>query len=144
MAEDKHVDARHGDKYIYFRTRLNTTEGKKLVALLREASRKEEDPDCARRFAAIAQDLVEAGKGEFHTYNRPVKRPKDDDEMALERVIKGDAPFPVLSRMDAYRAFLSLDGKENTGEIARRLHVDKHTIGDWRKKYRTGELKVDE
>jgi FixJ family two-component response regulator len=75
-----------------------------------------------------------------HSQRWKVERPPDCgevDEMAVDRVVRGSYPYPVLSESDLPVAWrrLEADGK-SARQIAVRLHVATRTVTRWRKRER--------
>jgi hypothetical protein len=127
---------------IWLKVCLSDQHARKFARVLRQAAVRESDPDMARVLRQVAYKTVELGRGRLHVRKRPAARPRHDDPEAVRRVVTGDAPFPVLSRDDAFRAFLQMDraGKSAT-YMAKRLYVDPRSIVRWREMFRTGKWK---
>lgn len=74
-----------------------------------------------------------------------VRRPKDDDEVAVDLVVNGYPPYPVLSRADARRALIRLKKKDlSVPQMAERLHASPRTINYWLRDLREGKWKETE
>ncbi|MGY6019540.1 helix-turn-helix domain-containing protein [Streptomyces spinosirectus] len=108
--------------------------GRRLVALLREAATTEPHRGQARHYRAAASRLERLVRP-FRCYRPRVQRPKGEriDELAIQRVVRGDHPLPILSRAEARIACLRLtDRRVSAAEIARRTHIAKRTVQRWR------------
>jgi DNA-directed RNA polymerase specialized sigma24 family protein len=111
----------------------------RLIEILRQAAITEEHVEDADKWRDVAKQLVE--KSNYpRTYRRWMQRPKEDDPVAVKRVLKNDHPLPVLSHTDARKVFMLLDAEgKSAREIAERLHVGARTIVHWRRQRRNGE-----
>lgn len=138
MTEDENEQS----EIITIEAHLSHAQGGRLVAILRAAAEIETLPYYSKKWREMAEDIIDNSDGELRMHRRPVRRPKDDDEVALNRVIKGEEPYPVLSRADARRAFVALTDEYSARELAYRLHVDSQTIVRWRKERRNGTLEI--
>lgn len=106
-------------------------QSNRLTAALRRAALIEDCPATKKKLRTIADRIANDTKT-AKRYNLPVHRPPDDDEIALKRVVAGDAPFPVLSERDAHRAFAAMrDAGVSHSVMAQRLHLHTRTIARW-------------
>jgi hypothetical protein len=105
---------------------------------LAEMSTAKEDREFWR---SIYHEVGDQCAGVYITSRRHVWRPAYDDEVALKRVVDGDEPFPVLSRMDARRALVALKDKLSARQLGERLYMDRRTASMWRAAYNRGEWK---
>lgn len=143
MGRPRAEDSRPGVDKIWLRVTMTDKEASAVAFVLRRAAERERDPQLASKMRHIAYKAIELGQGRLHVHRRPVKRPLHDDPEAVARVVKGDAPYPVLSRDDAYRAFLQMQRAGlSAAQMARRLYIDYRSLVRWRQKFRDGEWKV--
>lgn len=120
--------------------RLTKRQAGRLADILKRAAKYEESLEDARQFRAIAHQIKAKGGTPFN-HTQPVCRPLEDDAIALQRVLRGEEPFPVLSLDDAKRAFLILDSRKTARQIAELLHVSYRTVFRWRRDRRNGKWK---
>lgn len=122
-------------KYLTF----NKRQAIRLVQVLRAAADKEPLREDRDKFRDIARRLTEKSGGPY-VWKRRIKRPRDDDEIAVQRVLAGDRPYPVLSPADARCVFMHMDARgASAREIANRLYCDQATITRWRRERRQGK-----
>lgn len=108
--------------------------GRRLVDLLRDAATRETHRGQARHYRAAAARLERLVRP-FRCYRPRVQRPKGQriDDLAIQRVVRGDRPYPVLSRAEARIACLRLtDRGVSAAEIAERTHIAARTVQRWR------------
>ncbi|MFI6251466.1 helix-turn-helix domain-containing protein [Streptomyces sp. NPDC051016] len=108
--------------------------GRRLVALLRDASASETHRGQARHYQAAAARLDRLVRP-FRAYAPRAKRPQaqEIDEGAIQRVVHGEQPLPVLSRAEARIACLRLtDRGKSAAVIARRTQIAPRTVQRWR------------
>jgi hypothetical protein len=105
---------------------------------LSEMSTVDKDKDFWR---SVYRDVGDQCVGMYLNIRRYIWRPLDDDEVALKRVINGEEPYPVLSRMDARRALVVLADKLSARQLGERLYMDRRTASRWRAEYKRGEWK---
>lgn len=134
------MDERKAEKKILLHHLVfSERQAKRLIEILRQAAITEEHAEDAEKFRDVAQQLV-TKSGTLHTYRRWVPRPKEDDPVAVERVLRGEHPLPVLSHADARKVFMVLDAEGKSARaIAGLLHVCAETIHRWRSQRRNGE-----
>lgn len=114
----------------------------RIVEALRRAARGEQDPETKKKLRRMAQKIV-AETSFPRVYHKRVERPWSDDEWALQRVIDGDPPYPVLSQPDAQRAFLVLRSQHvSLKEIGYRLHINPRTVSRWVVYFKEGTWQV--
>lgn len=71
-------------------------------------------------------------------------RPTEDDEVAVEQVIRDAGAWgdlPRLSYMDCRRVVARIGDKYSARELAERLEVTRRTVSRWRAQYKRGEWK---
>lgn len=70
-------------------------------------------------------------------------RPTQDDEVAVEQVIRGGAwsDLPRLSYMDCRRVVARIGHRYSARELAERLDVTRRTVSRWRAQHKRGEWK---
>ncbi|MEV7389577.1 helix-turn-helix domain-containing protein [Streptomyces sp. NPDC091215] len=108
--------------------------GRRLVTLLRDTAAGEPHRGQARHYRAAARRL-ERLVGPFRRYAPRARRPRSQqiDDLAIQRVVRGESPLPVLSRTEARIACLRLtDRGVSASEIARRTHIAQRTVQRWR------------
>lgn len=125
----------------------------RFAALLRTAAELEADRGQARSYRGAARRIERApgirrpaartqrpaparpAPPRPHRYTPRVQRPTSRviDSRAVERVVTGDHPLPVLSRVEARTAcwFLTQLGCP-ASEIAERVRIAKRTVHRWR------------
>lgn len=130
---------REGDRIKIDGLVLTMYQSIRLTQILRNAAEHELDEDTVKEFRRIARLIVQNSGGPY-AYKQRIKRPKDDDEVAVQRVLRGERPFPVLSHADARRVFVELNQRGKTARfIAECLYVDRATITRWRRERRKGK-----
>lgn len=141
--------------------RLKPGRATAFASLLRAAADLETDRGQAKRYRGAARQIERLPKAtrseNRHRYTRPapvraasvrpasaprplrytprVQRPKhpEIDEAAVQRVVLGIHPLPVLTREEARLACWHLTGRGcSAPEIAERLFVAQRTINRWR------------
>ncbi|WP_228975003.1 helix-turn-helix domain-containing protein [Streptomyces sp. DH12] len=112
--------------------------------LLRAATRAERrDPEQAALWRSLADDLSDAldaltrepSPDPDKTRKPQVQRPRDPeiDELAVERVVRGYAPYPVLTRQEALEACRRMtEAGLSSRVIAERTGVVRRTVHRWR------------
>jgi hypothetical protein len=110
-----------------------------FISLMRRAADRSTTHKDRRFWRALGNKMVAQCQGLDLDGRNQVKRPPDDDEVALRRVINGDGPYPVLSRMDARRVIIHFMDRLSARELGERLYVDHRTVVRWRKEYARGE-----
>jgi hypothetical protein len=146
--------------------RLKPGRALHFAALLRTAADLETDPGQAKHYRGTARRIERLPKSRTAQRRRParttptrtasvrppsgprpirytprVQRPRHPgiDESAVQCVIIGAHPLPVLSRDEARLACWHLTGRgHSAAEIAERLQVAKRTINRWRAEDRQG------
>lgn len=99
-----------------------------LAKSLRAAARQEDDRSTRERLKTIAHRVIE-DTVKPKKYRPKVRRPKDDDDGAVERVVAGLIPYPVLSKQDARRALLEMRFRDvSLVEMANRLYMDPRSV----------------
>lgn len=136
-------DTSEEQESIALQAALTPRHAGRLVAILRAAAEVETLPYYSRKWRGMAEEIIDKSNGELRMHRRPVKRPKENDEVAVQRVLKGEEPYPVLSREDARRVLARLTDQFSARELAYRLHVDSQTIVRWRKDVREGRLTAE-
>lgn len=116
----------------------NAYQAARFIRTMRTKADKETDAELQKKWREIAWAVANEYGGELYDHRGMVKRPPDDDEVALRRVVDGQPPYPVLSLNDAREAFVQLNSKLSARAIGERLYVDRCTITRWRREYRNG------
>lgn len=136
------MEPRQEDKRIRFSIDVTERQAGRLAQILRRAAETEPNPEDAAKFRDIVYMIRDKG-GTPYRHKRPVRRPIENDEVAVQRVLKGEHPYPVLSRADARHVFAVMDKQgKSARDIAECLYVDRATITRWRRERRTGQWKV--
>lgn len=116
---------------------LKPSSAARFAALLRTAAACETDRGQAKAYRGAAR-AVERAPGlrrPADRYTPRVQRPqhKAIDEGAVQRVILGERPFPVLTRAEARRACWQLTQLDcPASEIAERVRIAQRTVHRWR------------
>ncbi|MGW3135947.1 hypothetical protein [Streptomyces sp. NPDC001139] len=120
--------------------RLKPACARRFADLLRTAAASETDRGQAKAYRGAARS-IERAPGIRHAtagtyrYTPRVQRPqhKAIDEGALRRVIRGERPFPVLTRAEARKACWHLTQLDcPASEIAERVRIAQRTVHRWR------------
>lgn len=111
----------------------------RLIHLLRRAADLSTEQADRAFWRDRANTLVEQAQGLVLDSRNSILRPKDDDEIALRRVIEGEQPYPVLSRMDARRVVIHFGHTLSARQLGERLHMDHRTVARWRTEYKEGK-----
>jgi hypothetical protein len=124
------------------RTTADLEEDRGQAKAYRGAARRIERTPGIRRPAARTQRPAPARQKSTrptaprpHRYTPRVQRPNSRaiDERAVQRVVAGDHPFPVLSRVEARTACWHLTQLGcSASEIAERVRIAKRTVHRWR------------
>ncbi|MFE9810670.1 hypothetical protein [Streptomyces sp. NPDC005548] len=111
----------------------NPTAARTLAELLRAVAEAESDRGQARCWRGAARQLEQVARP--YRYTPRVQRPRniEVDEGAVQRVVRGDRPLPVLSRDEARLACWHLTGRgRSAAEIAELVAVSQRTVVRWR------------
>ncbi|RPE40222.1 hypothetical protein EDD90_3258 [Streptomyces sp. Ag109_O5-1] len=115
--------------------RLNTPDSaRRFAGHLRALAATEAHRGQARQFRGTARRLEQLTRPVLH-YAPRVRRPAHPgiDEGAVQRVVAGHQPFPVLSRDEARLACWHLTQRACPApEIAARIRVAQRTVHRWR------------
>ena len=110
----------------------------RFISLMRRAADRSTTQEDRRFWRDLGNQMVAQCAGIVLDRRHQIRRPPDDDEVALDKVIKGEGPYPILSQMDARRVIAHFENRLSARELGERLHVDHRTIERWRKLYRLG------
>ncbi|MFC9847756.1 hypothetical protein ACFWFF_01400 [Streptomyces sp. NPDC060223] len=113
--------------------RLKPGRARHFAGLLRTAAAIEADRGQAKAFRGAARHLEHATRP--LRYTPPVKRPRhrEIDEEAVQRVVRGLRPYPVLSPAEARLACRRLTAaRVAASEIADRVRTTQRTVNRWR------------
>jgi hypothetical protein len=133
------MDERRQEEKFFIRFTVNRSQGTRLMHLLRREAALISDARDKEKFREIAYQLTVKGASPYR-YKRRVRRPADNDEVAVQRVLSGDHPCPVLSLDDARHVFKIMSARGVSATIiAQRLYCDRATIVRWRREHRNGK-----
>jgi hypothetical protein len=120
--------------------RVKPACAQRFAALLRTAAACETDRGQARAYRGAARSIERAPgirrpATRLYHYTPRVQRPQHRaiDEGAVQRVILGERPFPVLTRAEARKACWHLTQLDvPASEIAERVRIAQRTVHRWR------------
>jgi hypothetical protein len=130
-----------GDRTIEVTLKLSPLRAVKFVSTMRRAADLCTTKDDMVFWRNVANVVADQCVGEILTTRYYVARPEDDDEVALQRVLRGEAPIPVLSRMDSRRVVAKLGHKRSARQLGDLLYMNHRTVSRWRAEHARGEWK---
>lgn len=113
----------------------------RLMGALRRLSAKSSLKQERDFWARQARALEVQCEGYVFVKRNFVKRPLHDDEVAVERVLRGGSELPLLSWMDCRRVVAKLGKTHSSLELATLLNVSRRTVTRWRSEYERGAWK---
>lgn len=114
----------------------------RLMHAMRRLAEMASTTEDARFWRTAANMVGDQCKGVVLTDRSEIIRPKDDDEVALKRVLNAEGPdLPVLSRMDARRVVARLGHRYSARNLAHRLYMSPRSVSRWRAEFNRGAWK---
>lgn len=129
------------DKEIKLTLTLTPHRALRLVHAMRWLADKASVEGDYRYWRDQANLLADQCKGVVIKAQGYVIRPQEDDEVALERVLRGEADPPVLSIMDTRRVIAELGDEVSARHLAYILYMSPRSVSRWRSEYRRGVWK---
>ena len=141
---DAKVEVDDGDVLVTLR--LRRWEAMRLCTILMAAadrqSTSEREGSKWRGIAGKLKTLATSEDARF-TYSGRHRRPPStyENEIDMDLVLNGHAPYPVLSVRDMNTVWLQLEKRNMSArDVADRLHVHPRTVVRWRRE-RLGQMK---